>query len=86
MAPPPALVDALARLAADGFAMGPAWEQAHALAQSREGEPTHDRLHALLHRIEGDAGNAGYWYRRAGGAPFQGSFADEAAALLAGPD
>ena len=23
-------------------------------------------VHAWLHRIEGDLGNAGYWYRRAG--------------------
>jgi hypothetical protein len=23
-------------------------------------------VHACLHRIEGDADNAGYWYRRAG--------------------
>ncbi len=81
MALPPALAAVLARLETDGFAMGMAWEQAHALAQSREGEPMHDRLHALLHRIEGDEWNACYWYRRAGQAPFQGSFADEAAML-----
>jgi hypothetical protein len=24
------------------------------------------RVHAYLHRKEGDLGNAGYWYRRAG--------------------
>jgi hypothetical protein len=23
-------------------------------------------VHAYLHRVEGDLGNAGYWYRRAG--------------------
>ena len=23
-------------------------------------------MHAHLHRVEGDDGNAGYWYRRAG--------------------
>ena len=23
-------------------------------------------VHAYLHRVEGDQGNAGYWYRRAG--------------------
>ena len=41
------------------------WEKAHELAQeanSREG----DWIHAYLHRVEGDLGNAGYWYRRAG--------------------
>lgn len=42
------------------------WEAAHALAQEHEGDPQHDWLHALLHRQEGDAGNAAYWYRRAG--------------------
>lgn len=41
------------------------WERAHAVCQqakSREG----DWVHAYLHRKEGDLGNAGYWYARAG--------------------
>jgi len=41
------------------------WERAHALCQeakSRDG----DWVHAYLHRKEGDLGNAGYWYARAG--------------------
>lgn len=42
------------------------WTPAHEIAQSREGEPDHDLLHALLHRREGDFANAGYWFRRAG--------------------
>jgi hypothetical protein len=41
------------------------WEQAHNIAQSREGEQPYDRLHAYLHRKEGDKFNANYWYRRA---------------------
>lgn len=41
------------------------WTAAHEIAQ------THDSadgawVHAWLHRIEGDHGNAAYWYRRAG--------------------
>ena len=44
-------------------------------------EPAYDRLHALCHRIEGDVGNAGYWYRRAGVGAFSGSFAEEKQAL-----
>lgn len=40
------------------------WEKAHNVAQSKEGHPDYDRLHALLHRIEGDEWNAKYWYRR----------------------
>lgn len=41
------------------------WEQAHLVAQDVE---TADGawVHAYLHRKEGDLGNAGYWYRRAG--------------------
>lgn len=42
------------------------WEAAHEIAQSDEGEPDHDFLHALVHRREGDFGNAGYWLRSAG--------------------
>jgi hypothetical protein len=40
------------------------WDQAHQCAQEQQ-----DRdgawVHAHLHRVEGDVGNAGYWYRRA---------------------
>jgi hypothetical protein len=42
------------------------WSPAHEIAQSREGEPDHDLLHAILHRREGDFANAGYWFRGAG--------------------
>ena len=40
------------------------WEKAHNVAQSREGHTDFDRLHALVHRIEGDEWNAKYWYNR----------------------
>ena len=62
--------------------MGAAWKRAHELAQSHEGEAIFDRLHALCHRIEGDSGNAAYWYRRAGIQPFEGSVGEEARSLL----
>jgi hypothetical protein len=41
------------------------WDQAHKLVQD---EPSAEAawVHAYLHRVEGDLGNAGYWYRRAG--------------------
>lgn len=42
------------------------WEAAHNIAQQHEGEKDFDRLHAFLHREEGDEWNAHYWYRRAG--------------------
>lgn len=41
------------------------WEAAHNIAQSQEGTQSYDRLHAYLHRKEGDNWNANYWYRRA---------------------
>jgi hypothetical protein len=41
------------------------WESAHQVAQDHEGERPYDRLHAYLHRKEGDAFNARYWYSRA---------------------
>lgn len=40
------------------------WEGSHNIAQSNEGHPDYDRLHALLHRMEGDEWNAKYWYNR----------------------
>jgi hypothetical protein len=41
------------------------WDRAHEIAQAESG-PEGAWVHAHLHRIEGDLGNAGYWYRRAG--------------------
>ncbi|WP_428374795.1 hypothetical protein [Lichenicoccus sp.] len=43
----------------------PDWERAHAAAQQDEGNSACDWVHAYLHRIEGDEGNARTWYRRA---------------------
>lgn len=41
------------------------WEDAHNIAQDIPSEMG-SWIHALLHLIEGDIGNAGYWFRRAG--------------------
>jgi len=41
------------------------WARAHESAQRDEG-PEGSRVHAYLHRKEGDQDNAAYWYRRAG--------------------
>lgn len=41
------------------------WEKAHECAQKDEGSAG-SWVHALLHRIEGDEGNAAYWYGKAG--------------------
>jgi len=40
------------------------WEQAHRVAQEID-TAAGARVHAYLHRKEGDASNAAYWYRRA---------------------
>jgi hypothetical protein len=41
------------------------WDQAHRIVQDDEGREA-AWVHAYLHRVEGDLGNAAYWYRRAG--------------------
>ncbi len=41
------------------------WEAAHGCAQDDHGRDG-SWVHAYLHRKEGDLGNAGYWYARAG--------------------
>ena len=41
------------------------WHGAHLIAQDSE-HPAANWLHAVLHKIEGDAGNSRYWYARAG--------------------
>ena len=48
------------------LAQGGDWQTAHLVAQENEGDPLADWLHAVVHRMEGDLANAGYWYRRCG--------------------
>jgi hypothetical protein len=59
--PPSNLSDALRALWLDARGN---WEGAHDSAQADEGG-LGDWVHAYLHRKEGDAGNAAYWYQRA---------------------
>ena len=40
------------------------WNRAHEIAQDID-DDMGAWIHAYLHRKEGDAGNAAYWYRRA---------------------
>ncbi|MDH3452271.1 MAG: hypothetical protein OEN20_07605 [Gammaproteobacteria bacterium] len=56
------------------------WEESHNFVQQYS-DSMACRIHAYLHRVEGDTGNAGYWYRRAGVAAFSGSQEEELAAL-----
>jgi hypothetical protein len=57
--------DLAAPLSALWWAAKGNWDKAHKIAQDME---TTDAawVHAYLHRVEGDLGNAGYWYRQAG--------------------
>lgn len=41
------------------------WHKAHEICQDA-GNSDGDWVHAHLHRVEGDEGNAAYWYSRAG--------------------
>jgi len=52
------------------------WDRAHACAQSAPGRDG-AWVHAYLHRKEGDEGNAGYWYARAGRPPAAGRLEQE---------
>jgi hypothetical protein len=58
------------------------WDKAHHCVDD-EGGPDAARVHAYLHRKEGDAANAGYWYRTAGAARFDGTLETEWTALAA---
>ena len=42
------------------------WKAAHEIVQQDEEDATSCWIHAVLHKIEGDAGNSRYLYRRAG--------------------
>ena len=44
------------------------WDNAHKRAQERD-DAAGMRVHAYLHRKEGDQSNAEYWYSRCGTAP-----------------
>ena len=41
------------------------WDLAHNIVQDINTD-TASWIHAYLHRVEGDLGNANYWYNRAG--------------------
>ncbi len=47
------------------FAVKGEWNKAHQIVQ-RINTPEAAWLHAIIHREEGDDGNASYWYYRAG--------------------
>ena len=77
-APPAGLSPALLALWHDGCGR---WEDAHSVAQDIDTKAG-SWVHAYLHRKEGDEGNAGYWYRRAGVKPASGSLETEWRAIV----
>jgi len=52
------------------------WDAAHGLIDHRKG-PDCSRIHAYLHRKEGDLANADFWYSRAGETRPDGSIEEE---------
>ena len=42
------------------------WDAAHGIVQQDETDATAAWIHAVLHKIEGDSGNARYWFAKAG--------------------
>jgi len=65
------------------------WDKAHKIVMDESGRDA-AWVHAYLHRVEGDAGNAAYWYRQARRSAASGSHEAEwrgiAAALLGGTE
>ncbi len=58
------------------------WTAAHEEAQAGT-DADCAWVHALLHREEGDQGNAEYWYRKAGKPVFRGSIEQEREQIIA---
>jgi hypothetical protein len=61
------------------------WDKAHRIVMKEEGTDA-AWVHAYLHRVEGDLGNAGYWYRQArrpaASGPLEAEWEAIAAALI----
>lgn len=62
------------------LALAGEWDAAHQLVQQHEDDATAVWIHAVLHKIEGDLGNARYSYRHA---DRMDQFAEEPRAELA---
>lgn len=52
------------------------WDKAHRLVMDEAGGDA-AWVHAYLHRVEGDTGNAAYWYAQAHRQPAHGDLDDE---------
>lgn len=58
------------------------WDAAHQIAQDYS-DSTANWIHAVLHKIEGDAWNSKYWYARSGGHQYEDYAKDVNAELAA---
>jgi hypothetical protein len=58
------------------------WTKAHGIVQG-ETDAAAAWVHAHLHRVEGDLGNAGYWYARADKPTARGPLEEEWTAIVA---
>jgi len=76
---PPRALDA--PLAALWWARRGDWDKAHRLVMD-EASREAAWVHAYLHRVEGDTGNANYWYARARRHPARGDLDAEWEAIL----
>lgn len=56
------------------------WDLAHSIVQDQD-DADSAWVHAWLHRVEGDQGNAAYWYRRAGKPTATGDLRKEGEAI-----
>jgi len=81
--------DVAPALAALWWAKKGDWDKAHKIVMDADGRDA-AWVHAYLHRVEGDAGNAAYWYRQANRPVASGTLDREwdaiAAALLRDDD
>lgn len=75
---PPAVSDLLKALWFEGKGD---WESAHNIAQDIHNNDG-SWIHAYLHRVEGDLGNASYWYSRANRKMPTSSLKDEWSAIV----
>ena len=62
------------------LALAQDWDGAHSIAQDYS-DPTANWIHAVLHKIEGDAWNSRYWYARTNGKRYE-DFEDPHAELI----
>ena len=77
-APPAGLSPALEALWREGKGD---WHRAHKLAQTQR-DQAGAWVHAYLHRVDGDTGNAHHWYRRAGKPPCDSPLKEEWEAIV----